>query len=170
MRADPDLRRRVNVARSTVPAITHVDYSARVQTVDEKRHGRFYRLLTAFHKLTGCPMLVNTSFNVRGEPIVCTPEQALRCFQATAMDALVLEDVVLARADLAASPPDKARHDIGRISRLGLLEVSRQRLRPAATASSYTACPMCEGHGAIRTTESAALVVLRKIHHRLAVA
>jgi ribonuclease E len=63
---------------------------------------------------------------------------------------------------------DKARHDIGRISRLGLLEVSRQRLRPAAAASSYTACPMCEGHGAVRTTESAALVALRKIHHRIA--
>jgi len=63
---------------------------------------------------------------------------------------------------------DKARHDLGRISRLGLLEVSRQRLRPAAAASSYTACPMCEGHGAIRTTESAALVALRKIHHRIA--
>ncbi len=64
--------------------------------------------------------------------------------------------------------PDKARHEVGRISRLGLLEISRQRLRPAAIASSYTACPMCEGHGAIRTTESAALVVLRKIHNRIA--
>ena len=67
-----------------------------------------------------------------------------------------------------AMKPDKARHDIGHISRLGLLEVSRQRLRPAATASSYAACPMCEGHGSIRTTESAALVTLRKIHNRIA--
>ena len=77
-----------------------------------------------------------------------------------------INDVERALRD--AMHADKARHDIGRISRLGLLEVSRQRLRPAAAASSYTACPMCEGHGAVRTTESAALVVLRKIHHRIA--
>jgi carbamoyltransferase len=78
-----------------VPAVTHVDYSARLQTVDEERQPRLHRLLTRFWLLTGCPMLVNTSFNVRGEPIVCTPEDAYRCFQATAMDALVLEDIVL---------------------------------------------------------------------------
>ncbi len=95
MRKDPDLRRRVNVARSTLPAITHVDYSARLQTVDEERHGRFYRLLTAFERLTRCPVLVNTSFNVRGEPIVCRPEEAYRCFLATDMEVLVLEDFVL---------------------------------------------------------------------------
>ena len=91
---DPDLRDRVNVVRSTIPAVTHVDYSARVQTVDEDRNPRFHRLLEAFHRLTGCPVLVNTSFNVRGEPIVCTPEDAYRCFLATDMDALVLEDIV----------------------------------------------------------------------------
>ena len=73
MEDDPDLRRRVNVVRSEVPAVTHVDYSARLQTVDEVRNPRFYRLLEAFDRLTGCPVLVNTSFNVRGEPIVCTP-------------------------------------------------------------------------------------------------
>jgi carbamoyltransferase len=95
MASDPDLRRRVNVVRSTVPAITHVDYSARVQTVDEARNPRFHRLLQTFHRLTGCPMLVNTSFNVRGEPIVCTPQDAYRCFRATDMDALVLENCVL---------------------------------------------------------------------------
>ena len=72
------------------------------------------------------------------------------------------------RALREAMQPDKARHEIGRISRFGLLEISRQRLRPAATATSYTACPMCEGHGAVRTTESAALVALRKIHNRVA--
>ena len=77
-----------------------------------------------------------------------------------------INDVERALRD--AMHADKARHDVGRISRLGLLEISRQRLRPAAAASSYTACPMCEGHGAVRTTESAALVVLRKIHHRIA--
>ena len=90
-----DLRQRVNVVRSAFPAITHVDYSARLQTVDEPRHGRFYRLLKRFEALTGCPILVNTSFNVRGEPIVCTPQEAYRCFLATDMDALVLEDFVL---------------------------------------------------------------------------
>jgi carbamoyltransferase len=95
MREHPDLRQRINVVRSTIPAVTHVDYSARIQTVDEERHGRFYRLLNAFERLTGCPVLVNTSFNVRGEPIVCRPEEAYRCFAATEMDVLVLENHVL---------------------------------------------------------------------------
>ncbi|MCS7046049.1 MAG: carbamoyltransferase [Gemmataceae bacterium] len=99
MAADPDLRRRLRVPRSTVPAITHVDYSARLQTVDARRNPRFHRLLTAFHELTGCPVLVNTSFNIRGEPIVCTPEQACRCFLATDMDVLVMEDVILYKTD-----------------------------------------------------------------------
>jgi carbamoyltransferase len=93
--ADPDLRVRVSVPRSTVPAITHVDYSARVQTVDRERHGRFYRLMKRFYELTGCPVIVNTSFNIRGEPIVCTPEDAYRCFMATEMDCLVLENHLL---------------------------------------------------------------------------
>ena len=97
MQHDPDLRRRVNIVRSEIPAVTHVDYSARLQTVDEQRNPRFYRLLDAFDRLTGCPVLVNTSFNVRGEPIVCTPEDAYRCFLATEMDALVLEDVVVSK-------------------------------------------------------------------------
>jgi len=97
MQHDPDLRRRVNIARSEIPAVTHVDYSARLQTVDEERNPRFYHLLEAFDRLTGCPVLVNTSFNVRGEPIVCTPEDAYRCFLATDMDALVLEDVVVSK-------------------------------------------------------------------------
>lgn len=92
---DPDLRVRVSVPRSRYPAITHVDNSARIQTVDEQRHGRFHRLLTRFYERTGSPMLVNTSFNIRGEPIVCTPDDAYRCFMGTAMDTLVLEDLVL---------------------------------------------------------------------------
>jgi carbamoyltransferase len=100
MRSDPDLRRRVNVVRSSMPAITHVDYSARVQTVDQERNPRFCHLLHSFHSLTGCPVLVNTSFNVRGEPIVCTPQQAYRCFLATDMDALVLEDFVIHKGDV----------------------------------------------------------------------
>lgn len=97
MESDPDLRRRVNVARSTIPAVTHVDWSARLQTVDEDRNPRYFRLLQAFEAATGCPVLTNTSFNVRGEPIVCTPEDACRCFLATDMDALVLEDCVLVK-------------------------------------------------------------------------
>jgi len=91
----PDLCVRVSVPRSHLPAITHVDYSARVQTVDEHRHGRFYRLMRSFYQLTGCPVIVNTSFNIRGEPIVCTPEDAYRCFMGTNMDCLVLENYVL---------------------------------------------------------------------------
>ena len=100
MREHPDLRQRVNVVRSTIPAVTHVDYSARIQTVDEVRHGRFYRLMKAFERLTGCAVIVNTSFNVRGEPIVCRPEEAYRCFAATEMDALVLENHVLLKERL----------------------------------------------------------------------
>jgi carbamoyltransferase len=92
---DPDLRVRVSVPRSQVPAITHVDYSARVQTVDAERHGRFYHLMRRFYELTGCPVIVNTSFNIRGEPIVCTPEQAYRCFMATDIDCLILENCLL---------------------------------------------------------------------------
>ncbi len=86
---------KLKVKRSHIPAITHVDYSARVQTVDPERHGRYYKLLKAFEQKTGCPIVINTSFNVRGEPIVCTPEDAYRCFMGTNMDALVLEKFVL---------------------------------------------------------------------------
>ena len=101
MATDPDLRNRVNIPRSTVPAITHVDNSARIQTVDEGRNPRLWKLMKAFYRKTGCPVLVNTSFNVRGEPIVCTPEDAYRCFLGTEMDVLVLEDVVLLKEDVA---------------------------------------------------------------------
>jgi carbamoyltransferase len=94
---------RVKQRRSDIPAVTHVDYSARVQTVDRDRHGRFYELVKAFEQKTGCPVIINTSFNVRGEPIVCTPEQAYRCFMATKMDVLVLERAVLLKADQPAS-------------------------------------------------------------------
>ena len=97
---------KLKAARSDVPAVTHVDHSARVQTVDAGRHGRFAALLRAFEARTGCPLLINTSFNVRGEPIVCTPEEAYRCFRATAMDVLVLERFVLRKdAQPEASSP-----------------------------------------------------------------
>jgi len=96
---DPDLRIRVSVPRTELPAITHVDYSARVQTVDVTRHGRFHRLMQRFYDRTGCPVVVNTSFNIRGEPIVCTPDDALRCFLATDMDCLVLENHILLKEE-----------------------------------------------------------------------
>ena len=85
----------LNIPRSDVPAITHIDYSARVQTVHEETNARYHHLLSAFERKTGCAVLVNTSFNVRGEPIVCTPEDAYRCFMRTEMDVLVLEYFVL---------------------------------------------------------------------------
>jgi len=112
MQEDPDLRHRVNVVRSALPAITHVDYSARIQTVDEQRHGRFYRLLKAFEQQTGCPVLVNTSFNVRGEPIVCSLNDAYRCFLATDMDALVIENFILRKERMtqAATQAEKQKY------------------------------------------------------------
>lgn len=99
---DADLREQVAIPRSDLPAITHVDYSARVQTVDQQRHGRFYRLLRRFYERTGCPVIVNTSFNIRGEPLVQSPEDAYRCFMATNIDCLVLEDHVLIKDDQPA--------------------------------------------------------------------
>jgi len=90
-----------------VPAITHVDYSARVQTVDPGRHRRLYKLMKAFEAKTGCPVMINTSFNVRGEPIVCTPRHAHRCFMGTNMDVLVMERFVL----LKDEQPHAQRHE-----------------------------------------------------------
>jgi carbamoyltransferase len=90
---------KLNIPRSQLPAITHVDYSARVQTVHPETNPRYHQLISEFEALTGCGVLVNTSFNVRGEPIVCTPEDAYRCFMRTEMDYLVLENHVLAKTD-----------------------------------------------------------------------
>lgn len=101
---------KLKVPRSVVPAITHVDYSARVQTVDPVRHGRYYQLLKSFEQRTGCPVLINTSFNIRGEPIVCTPGDAYRCFLATNMDVLVLEHCVLRKED----QPQLSEEDVAR--------------------------------------------------------
>lgn len=98
--------------RSTIPAVTHVDGSARLQTVDEARHGRFHGLLREFHARTGCPLLVNTSFNVRGEPIVRTPDEALACFYGTEMDVLVIGGHIV-RKDSAA-PPSRFSGDLRR--------------------------------------------------------
>jgi carbamoyltransferase len=98
---------KLNVPRSSIPAVTHVDYSARVQTVHRDTNPGFYSLLEHFHALTGCAVLVNTSFNVRGEPIVCSPADAYRCFMRTEMDYLVLENFLLAKSE----QPDKDRRD-----------------------------------------------------------
>ena len=89
---------KLKVPRSDIPAVTHVDYSARVQTVDAERNGLYAELIRAFEKKTGCPVVINTSFNIRGEPIVCTPEHAYRCFMSTNMDVLVLERFVLLKS------------------------------------------------------------------------
>ena len=90
---------KLNVKRSDLPAITHVDYSARIQTVHEKTNPRYHQLISHFKKLTGCPVVVNTSFNVRGEPIVNTPTDAFRCFMGTGLDILVIENIILIKDD-----------------------------------------------------------------------
>ena len=93
---------KLNVIRSEIPAVTHVDYSSRIQTVHNETNPKYYELIKSFNNLTGCPVLVNTSFNVRGEPIVCTPEDAYRCFMSTDMDCLVLENFILNKSDQPA--------------------------------------------------------------------
>jgi carbamoyltransferase len=96
---DLDVQERVNRRRSDVPAITHVDYSARIQSVNRETNPRYHALLRAFDVLTGCGVVINTSFNVRGEPIVCTPEDAYRCFMRSEMDYLVLGPFLLAKSE-----------------------------------------------------------------------
>jgi carbamoyltransferase len=96
---------KLKAVRSTIPAVTHVDYSARIQTVDPQRHKRLYHLLQAFNAKTGCPVMINTSFNIRGEPIVCSPEEAYRCFLATQMDALVMERFILLKDEQPRKDP-----------------------------------------------------------------
>ena len=97
---------KLNIPRSDIPAVTHVDYSARVQTVHADTNPGYYRLLQAFEAQTGCGVLVNTSFNVRGEPIVCSPQDAYRCFMRTEMDVLVLENCVLEKGQQAPLTDD----------------------------------------------------------------
>ncbi len=98
---------KLETIRSEIPAVTHVDFSARVQTVDPGRHPRLHGIIKAFERRTGCPVLINTSFNVRGEPIVCTPEDAYHCFMNTDMDVLVMEHHILLKTD----QPDAANHE-----------------------------------------------------------
>jgi carbamoyltransferase len=96
------IRERIHPERSDVPAITHVDYSARVQTVNRETSPRYYDIIKAFEDLTGYGIVINTSFNVRGEPIVCTPEDAYRCFMRTEMDYLVLGSYLLDKKEQPA--------------------------------------------------------------------
>lgn len=98
---------KLNIPRSGIPAVTHIDYSARIQTVHKDTHGAYYELIHAFYEKTGCPVIVNTSFNVRGEPIVCTPEDAFRCFMRTEMDYLVLGNYVLDKTQQKAVEDNK---------------------------------------------------------------
>jgi carbamoyltransferase len=93
------LREKLAVKRSDYPAITHIDFSARIQTVHKETNPRYWNLIDAFRERTGCAMVVNTSFNVRGEPIVCSPEDAYRCFMNTEMDYLVIGEYVFAKKD-----------------------------------------------------------------------
>ncbi len=99
---------KLKIPRSTIPAVTHVDYSARIQTVRRETNPLYYDIISAFYEQTGCPIIVNTSFNVRGEPIVCTPEDAHRCFMRTEMDYLVMENFIL---DKRAQPPREEKDD-----------------------------------------------------------
>jgi carbamoyltransferase len=103
---------KLNHVRSSVPAITHVDHSARIQTVDAVRNPMFHRLISAFHRLTGCPLVINTSFNVRSEPIVCTPHDAWRCFLMTDLDVLVLGRQILRKSaqQVRTSDADRKKH------------------------------------------------------------
>ena len=100
---------KLNFIRSTLPSITHVDYSARVQTVDRVRNPLLHKLMTKFHEKTDCPVLINTSFNVRSEPIVCTPEDALRCFMATEMDVLVLGRQIVIKSEQTKQSTEETR-------------------------------------------------------------
>jgi len=106
--ATVSMRERINQARSDIPAITHVDYSARVQTVSADTNPEFYRILKAFEARTGYGILINTSYNVRGEPIICTPEDAYRCFMRCEMDVLVLGAYIL---DKRQQPPWQDKTD-----------------------------------------------------------
>ncbi|MFH0754507.1 MAG: carbamoyltransferase [Candidatus Omnitrophota bacterium] len=105
---------KLKIRRSSIPAVTHVDYSARFQTVDRERHPFFYQIIEAFYRKTGCPVIINTSFNIRGEPIVCTLEDAYRCFMCTDMDILVLDHFILDKS----RQPDRGKYKKEEISQI----------------------------------------------------
>jgi carbamoyltransferase len=105
---------KLNIPRSSIPAVTHVDYSARIQTVHKETNPRYHAVITRFKELTGCPVIVNTSFNVRGEPIICSPEDAFRCFMGTELDVLVVGNALLNKTDQASALNDdyRARYEL----------------------------------------------------------
>ena len=102
---------KLNVKRSEIPAVTHVDYSARIQTINKDRNGKYFELIKKFKEITGCPILVNTSFNIRGEPIVCSVQDAFRCFMGTNLDILVIEDFILFKSDQIQTLNDDYKKD-----------------------------------------------------------
>jgi carbamoyltransferase len=106
-----DLMKRLKQERSDIPAITHVDYSARIQTVNRRDNPQFYDIIKAFENRTGIAVIVNTSFNVRGEPIVCSPQDSYRCFMRTGMDVLVMEDRILYKSEQPTWMEDKDWRD-----------------------------------------------------------
>jgi len=120
----------LNVARSDIPAVTHIDYSARVQTVTHDTNPNYYDLIKEFERLTGCPVLVNTSFNVRGEPIVCTPADAYQCFMRTHIDYLVLGPFLL----------DKAHSPVEGAVLIGRSSFSSTDARPGAPLRPHARC------------------------------
>jgi carbamoyltransferase len=97
---------KLDVPRSEIPAVTHVDYSARVQTVHANTNPRFHELIARFEQRTGCPLVINTSFNVRGEPLVASPQDAYRCFMRTEMDYLVMENILVSKSDQPETEQD----------------------------------------------------------------
>lgn len=105
---------RLKIKRSVIPAVTHVDYSARLHTVDEERNPFFYRVIAEFYRLTGCPVIINTSYNVRGEPIVCTPEDAYRCFMCTNIDHLVMGPYIFDKT----KQPNREKYSFEKVSRI----------------------------------------------------
>ena len=97
---------KLNIVRSDIPAVTHVDYSARLQTVHKETNPGYHKAIESFYEMTGCPVIVNTSFNVRGEPIVCSPRDAYVCFMRTEMDYLVMENIILDKKEQKALTGD----------------------------------------------------------------
>jgi carbamoyltransferase len=105
---------KLNIKRSSIPAVTHVDYSARIQTVHKETNPKYYKLIAKFKEITKCPILVNTSFNIRGEPIVCSVEDAYKCFMGTNLDILVIENFILYKKDQPKNiyPNYKNKYDL----------------------------------------------------------
>jgi carbamoyltransferase len=125
---------KLKVPRSTIPAVTHVDDSARIQTVRRHDNPMYYDIIRAFYELTGCPVIVNTSFNVRDEPIVCSLDDAYRCFQKTEMDVLVLENYIITKAATRGVYPLIENRTLEVAQRFSAAETGPAALKPCATS------------------------------------